>query len=119
MSTLRIVAHPLRRSHSHDLLEGDTECIIITETTLKGQFLGGYRLMGSCCLMVFVDKMLNAQPVDVGIVGCALTGEILAEIQAVGSNLLNKLGKGEVVFLVELLFLAILLQHRLDIIANG
>jgi hypothetical protein len=35
--------------------------------------------------------MLDAQIIDIGIVGRALTGEILAEIETVGSDNLSKL----------------------------
>ena len=46
------VAHPLRCSLPHDLLEGSTECAITAETTLVGQLLGRYRLMIGYRLMV-------------------------------------------------------------------
>jgi hypothetical protein len=61
--------------------------------------------------MVEVDKVLDAQSVDVGIVSDTLTGEMLAQIETVGSNSLSKLWEGDVVLQIELLFLAMLLQQ--------
>ena len=90
-------ARPLRHSHSIHLLEGNAECIVTTKATLVGQFLSAYRLTVCYCLLVKTDEVLDAQTVDVGIVSNALTGEILAQIEAVGSNNLSKLGKGNVV----------------------
>ena len=37
---LRNVLLPLCRSHSHNRLKGNTECVVITEATLVGQLLG-------------------------------------------------------------------------------
>ena len=53
--------------------------------------------------------MLDAQVVDIGIVTHAQTGEILAQIETVGSNDLSKLGEGNVVSQIDSLFLAMLL----------
>ena len=61
--------------------------------------------------MVKLDKVLDAQSVDVGIVSHAMTGEILAQIETVCSNGLSKLGEGDVVLQIELLSLAMLLQQ--------
>jgi hypothetical protein len=41
--------------------------------------------------MVKFYKVLDAQSVDVGIVSRALTGEMLTQIETVGSNSLSKL----------------------------
>ena len=60
--------------------------------------------------MVEIDKMLNAQTVDIGIVSQALTGEMLAQIETVGSNSSCELGKSKVVLQIELWFLAMLLH---------
>ena len=61
--------------------------------------------------MVELNKMLDAQSVDVGIVSHAMTGEILAQIETVGSNGLSKLWERDVVLQIELLFLAMLFQQ--------
>ena len=103
--------HPLCRSHSHALLEGSIKCTVTSETTLVSQLSDRYSLMGSVCLMVKFYKVLDAQSVDVGIVSHALTGEMLAQIETVGSNRLSKLGEGDVVLQIELLSLAMLLQQ--------
>ena len=52
--------------------------------------------------MVELDKVLDTQTIDVGIVSHALTGEMLAQIETVGSNSLCKLGEGDVVLQIEL-----------------
>ena len=85
---------PLCCSHSHNPLKGITECVVIAETTLVGQLLGGNRLMFCNCLTVEVDEVLDAQTVDVPIVSDALRGKILAEIGAVGANQFGKLDNG-------------------------
>ena len=65
---LRNVLLPLCRSHSHNRLKGNTECVVITEATLVGQLLGGNRLMGCDCLTIEVNEVLDTQTVDVCIV---------------------------------------------------
>ena len=116
---LRNVTHPLRRVHSHYLLEGNAECIVTTETTLVGQLLGGYRLMGCGNLMVEIDKVLDAQSVDIGIVRDTLQGKVLAEVSTIDANLFGELGKGNVVLQIELRFLTILLQQWLDVLGQA
>ena len=89
--------HPLCRSHTHALLEGSIKGTVTTETTLVSHLSDRYRLTSSDSLMVEVDKVLDAQSVDVGIVSDTLTGEMLAQIETVGSNSLSKLWEGNVV----------------------
>ena len=48
--------------------------------------------MGSDSLVVELDKVLDTQTIDIGIICHALTGEMLAQIETVGSNSLCKLG---------------------------
>lgn len=55
-------------------------------------------------LTIEVHEMTDAQVVDIGIVGHALSTEILAEIKAVCANGFGKLGKAQVVLQVELRF---------------
>ena len=93
---LRKVTHPFRRVHTHRLLKGSTECIVIAETALLGQLLGSKGMLGSYSLVIETDEMFDAQIVDIGIISRTLTGEILAEIGTVGTNSLGKLEKGEV-----------------------
>ena len=59
--------------------------------------------------MVELNKMLDAQSVDVGIVSEPLHGKVLAEVGAVDANRCGELGKRDVVLQIELRFLAILL----------
>ena len=89
--------HPFRCGHSHDLLEGCIECIVISETTLVGQLLRSYRLIGCGCLMVELNEVLDAQTVDVCIVCDTLLGKVLAKVGTVDANLFGELGKGNVV----------------------
>lgn len=83
--------HPLRCGLSHILFEGGIKCAVTAEATLIGQLLDGYRLMGSDGFMVEVDKMLNAQTVDVCIICDTMQGEMFAEVGAVDSNQCGKL----------------------------
>ena len=115
----RHVTHPLRCRHSHDLLEGGIECAVTVETTLVGQLLHRYRLMGGGRLLVQVDEVPDAQTVDVTVVGGVLHGKVLTEIDTVDTYLLGKLGEGNVVLQVELRFLAVLFQQWANLVANG
>ena len=94
---LRNVTHPLCRVHSHCLFKSSTECIVIAETTLKGQLLGGEGTFGSDSFTIETDEMIDAQIIDIGIISRALTGEISAEIGTVGTNSFGKLEKSKVV----------------------
>lgn len=94
---------------SHALFEGEDEGAITSETAAVCQFLDGERTAGGNCLTIEADEMIDAQIVDIGIVGDALAGEILAEIGTVCTNSLGKLGEGQVVLQVELRVYAMLL----------
>ena len=54
-------------------------------------------------------EMMDAQVVDIGIISDALSGEILAEIEAVGTNGFSKLCDAQVVLQIELCVYAMLL----------
>ena len=58
---------------------------------LACQLLGVDVAMGSNSLLIETYKMGDAQIVDIGIVCCVLTGEILAEIKTVGAYDFSKL----------------------------
>ena len=96
------IAHPGCHGLSHALLEGETEGAVTPIATVAGQLLRSVGLLGCNGLTVVADEVLNAEVVDIGIVGDALSGEIAAEIEAVGTNGLGKLRKGQVVLQVEL-----------------
>ena len=87
------VAHPGRHGLSNALFEGRTEGAVASEAALGGQLLGSERTLCGDGFMVKVDKMVDAQTVDVGVVGQALLGEILAEVIVIGANGLRELGK--------------------------
>ena len=66
-------------------------------------------VLGSEGFVIETDEMLDAQPVDIGIVGDTLPGEVLTEIVAVGAYGLCKLRDGQVVLQIELRVDAMLL----------
>ena len=73
------------------LLEGKAEGAVAAVATIAGQLLGEDGLPSSEELLVATDEVVDAQIVDIGIVGNALTGEIQTEIEAVGANRLGQL----------------------------
>ena len=101
--------HPGGDILPHPLLEGECEGAVASVTALAGQPLGGERTLGCDGLTIEADEMIDAQVVDIGIVGDALSREILAEIVAVGADGFRKLGNGESMLKVELLVNATLL----------
>ena len=62
--------------------------------------------------------MVDAQIVDIGVVRDALTGEILAEIVAVGTNGLRQLLQRKVVLQVKLGSIAMLFQQKSPPVPN-
>ena len=111
ISLLRLAHGPHPGSHrlARPALKGIAEGVVASVTTLAGQLLGGDGASGSMCLVIEIDEVIDSQIVDISIVVHALTGEILAEIEAIGSNSLGQLYKGEVVLQIELRVYAILL----------
>ena len=114
-----LVTHPLRSRHSHALFESSVKSAVGAESTLVSQLLNRYGLMDGGSLMVEVDEVTDAQPVDIGIVGGTLIGKVLAEIDTVDTYLLGELGEGDVVLQIELRFLAVPPQQRPDVVTNG
>ena len=82
--------HPFRHAHAHALREGSAEGPVGAEAALVGQLLYLDGLSGSDALLVVLDEIVDAQVVDISIIGDALTREILAEIGAVGANSLGR-----------------------------
>jgi hypothetical protein len=74
-------------------LNDTTKSTVTAVATLLSQLLGTEVALFSNSLMIEVDKVMDAQIVDIGIIGHALTGEILAEIVTVGTNGLSELGE--------------------------
>ena len=116
MISHRRVAHPCCHRLSHALLEGEAEGAVASVTAVAGQLLGCEGALGGDGIAVEMDEVIDAQIVDVGIVGGVLAGEILAKIETVGTNGLCKLGDGQVVLQVELRVNTILLQQRSNVI---
>ena len=111
--------HPLCRSHTHALFEGGIKCAVTTETTLVSHLSDRYRLTSSDSLMVEVDKVLDAQSVDVGIVSDTLRGKVPAEVGTVNANQCCKLGNGDIVLQIESRFLTMLLQQGADVLGQA
>ena len=63
-----------------------------------------YRLKSCGCLFIELDKVLDAQSVDIDIVCDVLTREIQTEIGTIGANQHGELRNGNVVLQIELLF---------------
>ena len=91
------IAHPLSHVLTHLKLEGVPESAVTPVTAFACQLLGVEGTMCSDSLLIESYKMIDAQIVDIGIVRHTLTGEILAEIEAVGTYGFGQLKKGEVV----------------------
>ena len=100
MPSLRRFLHPGGDGLPHALFEGQAEGAVTAITALAGQLLDGEGLLGLDDLLVAANEVVDAQIVDVRIISDALTGEILAEIAAVGANDLRQLRQGEVVLQV-------------------
>ena len=102
-------AHPSLYGLSHALFESEAESAVTVVAAVAGQVLGSEGLMGVDGIAVVAVEVIDAEVVDIGIVSDALTGEIAAEIEAVGANSLSQLGKGQVVLQVELRLYAVTL----------
>lgn len=116
---LRCVTHPRRDRLAHALLEGYGKSAITPETALLGQLLSGEGTIGGDSITIESDKVLDAQAVDIGIVGRVMLREVLAEIITVGSDGLAELTERNVLSQVELSSLAIVLQQLSDVVRNG
>lgn len=64
-------------------------------------------------------EVLDTQAVDIGIIGDALLGEVVAEISAVGANGNSQLLQGEVVLEVESCCLAMQFQNMQKMFQNS
>ena len=94
---------------SHALFEGEIEGAVTPVAAGISQFMDSEEAVGSFCFAVETNEMIDAEIVDISIIIHALVGEILAEVEAVYTDSLGKLGKGQVVLQVELCVDAILL----------
>ena len=81
-----LFAHPGGDALVHALLEGGAEGAVAVVAALLGQLLGDDGLMCSGKLAVAGYEVTDAKVVDVFIVACILTSEILAEIVAVHTD---------------------------------
>ena len=88
ITSLRVFlfAYPGGEALVHALLEGRTEGAVAMVAALLGQLLGDDGFLCSGKLTVAGYKVADAKVVDVFIVACVLTGEILAEIVAVHTD---------------------------------
>ena len=77
------VAHPDGHALASALFESEAEGAVAAVTAFVGQLLGDDGLAGSCEFLVAGNEVVDAQIVDIGIIGDTLTGEILTEIVTV------------------------------------
>ena len=98
----------------HASLEDGAEGAVAVVAALLGQLLGDDGLLCSGKLAVAGYEVADAKVVDVFIVACALTGEILAEIVAVHAHGYRELRQGQVCLQEELRVLAVLCQQLAD-----
>ena len=94
---------------SRALFEGEIEGAVTSVAAVVSQLLNGEVAVGSNSFTVESDKMIDAEIVDICVIIHLLVGEILTEVEAVGTDSLGKLGKAQVVPQVELCVDAILL----------
>lgn len=64
-----IPAHPHRDRLPHTLFEGCCKSAVTPETALLSQLLGSERAIGSDSLLIETHEVLDAQAIDIGIVG--------------------------------------------------
>ena len=83
--------HPGGDGLARALLEGQAESAVAAVTAFVGQLLDGEGQLGTGYLLVTADEIVDAQIINIGIVSDALTGEIMAEIAAVGAKGLSQL----------------------------
>ena len=107
--------HPRGDALAGALLEGEAEGAVAAVAAFAGQLLGYDGHSGSDDLLVATDEVVDAQVIDIGVVGDALTGEELAEVEAVGANGLGQLLQREVVLQVKLRGDAVLCQLSFDL----
>lgn len=72
--------HPSRDALARAQHERTAEGAVSAEAALLGQLLGDDGLAGLGSLLTTADEIVDAQVVDIGVVGDALAGEILAQI---------------------------------------
>ena len=103
------LAHPRGDRLAHALLEGEAEGAVAAVATAAEQLLRGGIMVGCHLFLVETAEVVDAQLVDVGVVSGVQTGEVLAEVGAVGAQSLRQLVDGEITLQVELRVDAVLL----------
>ena len=106
--------HPGCHALSHALLEGQAEGAVAAVAAFTGQLLGSNGLVDSDSLTIEIHKLIDAEVIDVSIVGHAMAGEELAEIVAINTNGCGELLQGQVMLQVKLSTYATLVQQLLD-----
>ena len=116
-----LLGDPIFYALAGALLEGYAEGAVAAVTTAVGQLLGLDRLAlgGGRRLAEELYEIIDAQRVDVGIVGSALAREIHAEIGAVGAQGLSQLHRRKVGLQVEFVALAAVVQQLTNLLDNG
>ena len=75
MSNRHVAAHPGCYGLPHSLLEGNAKSAVTPIAALGSQLLGSEATLGGYSLAIQAHEMLDAQVVDIGIVGDALPRE--------------------------------------------
>lgn len=113
-----MVFHPGGDGLVVELLESNGEGAVAAKTALLSQFRGGGRTQRGDAVAVESHEMLDAQAVDIRIIGDVLLGEILTKVGAVGADGGGELLQGEIVLQIELGGFAVLFQQGSDIQRN-
>ena len=110
--------HPNCNALPHSLFKSQAEGAVAAEAAVFGKLLYDDGLFGSDSLAIELHKVIDAQIVDIGIVGDTLRREILAEISTVGTENMGELWKSDVVLQIELSGNTTLIEQFLDIGRN-
>ena len=111
--------HPGSDGLAVEQFEGRGEGAVAAESALLGKFCGGDGRIRTDTFPIEPHEVVYAQAVDIGIVGDALQGEIVAQIGAVGADGCGELLQGDVVPQIGLAGLAVCFQLLLDVDGGG
>ena len=103
--------HPVGDGKAGDSLEGSAEGAVTMIATLFCQSECGDGTVFLSCFAIEMDEVVDAQAVDVVVIGRPLFFEIATQIVAVRLDGIGQLHQRQVVLLVQLLAFAALFQH--------
>ena len=111
--------HPIGFGEAGDSLKGSAEGAVTLVTAPFCQSKHGDGTVSLSCFTIEADEVVNAQPVDVVVIGRSLFCEIATQIVAVRLDGIGQLHQRQVVFQVQLFAFATLFQHGTDIISDS